>query len=121
MRRRPVTETKRLEEIFSQAMQLADDEERGKFVKQACGEDVELAQQVFSLLSAAQEAENFLESPVWRSNPAQESTPPTDRYRPTISKTEFPFLAAPLVTGDLGVLGPYRILNTVGRGGMAIV
>lgn len=113
--------TKGLEEIFSQAMQLPDTEERRQYVQQACGGDVELAQQVFSLLSAAQEASRFLESPVRRRDQAQESTPPTTNYVPTSSTTEFPFLKAPLAPEDLGSLGPYRILNCVGRGGMGIV
>lgn len=116
-----MNESDRLEEIFSEALKLPDAEERRQYVRQACDEDVELAQQVFSLLSAAQEATSFLELPVRRSDTAQESNQPTARYVPTSSKTEFPFLTAPLLPGDLGALGPYRILNCVGRGGMGIV
>jgi len=102
-----VTETKRLEEIFSQAMQFPDGEERRKFVEQACEGDVKLAQHVSALLRAAQEAGSFLESPV--------------RTTELTRGTEFPFLAAPIVADDLGTLGPYRILQRVGRGGMGIV
>jgi serine/threonine protein kinase/formylglycine-generating enzyme required for sulfatase activity len=104
---RTVAETKRLEEIFAQAMQLLDIEERGKFVEQACEGDVELAQHVSALLRAAQEAGSFLESPA--------------RMAEHATETEFPFLTAPLVAGDMGSLGPYRVLNCVGRGGMGIV
>ncbi len=102
-----MSETKKLEEIFAQAMQLVDMEERRKFVEQACAGDVELTQHVSALLKAAQEAGSFLESPVRMTEPAGE--------------TEFPFLTAPLVAGDMGSLGPYRILQRVGRGGMGIV
>ena len=102
-----MTEAKRLEEIFSQSIQVLDVEERRKFVEQACEGDVELTQHVFALLKAAQEAGSFLESPV--------------RIVDHANQTEFPFLTAPIVAGDVGSLGPYRILNCVGRGGMGIV
>jgi serine/threonine protein kinase len=104
---RTVTETKRLEEIFSQAIQLPGKEERDKFVEKACEGVVELKQQVFALLRAAQEAGSFLESPV--------------RMSDNSGKTEFPFLTPSNTPGELGMLGPYRILNCVGRGGMGIV
>jgi len=116
-----MSEPDRLEQIFSESLQLRDAEERRKYVQQACGGDVELAQQVFSLLSAAQEAASFLESPAQRRDQAQGSTLPTAHSGPTSSETEFQFLTAPVVPDDLGSLGPYRILNCVGRGGMGIV
>jgi serine/threonine protein kinase len=113
-----MSETKKLEEIFSQAMQLADVEERRKYVRQACQGDVELAQHVSSLLKAAQEAGNFLESPVRESDQAKQTTA---QRGPASSKVEFPFLTAPVAPDDMGSLGPFRILQCIGRGGMGIV
>lgn len=116
-----MNESDRLEEIFSEALQVRDAEERRRYVQQVCGEDIELAQQVFSLIGAAQEGTSFLESPARRSDQTQESNSRTARFVPMSSETKFPFLAAPVLPEDLGSLGPYRILNCVGRGGMGIV
>ena len=116
-----MNESARLEEIFSESLKLRDTEQRRLYVQQACGGNVELAQQVFALLSAAEEAANFLESPAWRRvEVTGSSLPRADSHvQPTVA--EFPFLSAPIVPDDLGSLGPYRILNSVGRGGMGIV
>ena len=101
-----MTDTGRLEEIFSEAMRLPQKEARGRFVEQACEGDAELAHHVSALLEAAEEAGSFLASPA---------------HRGGRSETEFSALAAPIVAGDMGSLGPYRILQRVGRGGMGIV
>jgi serine/threonine protein kinase len=111
----------RLEEIFSESLKLRGEEERHKYVEQACGGDLELAQQVFSLLAADEEAGSFLDSPVRMSEPVRETTQPTAHISLASLKAEFPFLTAPIVADDIGLLGPYRILNCVGRGGMGIV
>ncbi len=116
-----MSQTNRLEEVFSQAMQMPDAEARRQYVQQACDGNPQLAEQVFSLLSAAQEAGRFLEPPVPGRYPAKEPAHPTGHWGPASSKAEFPFLTAPSVPGDLGSLGTYRILNRVGRGGMGIV
>lgn len=96
-----------LEVIFSRALQIADATERGQFIEQACDGNAELQQRVIALLKAAQEAGSFLEF--------------TSRTVQLPTEFEFPFLKLPRVDGDLGSLGPYRILNRVGRGGMGIV
>lgn len=111
----------RLEEIFSQSLQVRDGEERRRYVHQACGEDVELEQRVSALLEAAQAAGKFLESPLGRESQAQKFALPTAHFATESSTPEFPYLAAPVLPDDLGSLGPYRILNCVGRGGMGVV
>ncbi len=68
-----MNESDRLEEIFSESLKLRDAEQRRQYVPQACGGDVKLAEQVFSLKSAAQDAGSFLETPVWRAEQAQDS------------------------------------------------
>ena len=116
-----MNESTRLEEIFSEALKLREPEQRRQYVHQACAGNAELARQVFSLLSAAEEAASFLELPAWRRGEVKESGLPTDNSHAKPAAAEFPFLEAPIVPGDLGSLGPYRILNSVGRGGMGIV
>ena len=116
-----MSETKRLEEIFSQAMQIRDAEERRKYVQQACGGDVELAQQCLLALKCRPGGRQFSRIAGAHERARRESTQPTVQWRPSLLKAEFPFLTAPIVADDLGSLGPYRILNRVGRGGMGIV
>ncbi len=116
-----MSEAKTLEEIFSLAMQISDAEERAEYVRQACGGNVELAQQVSALLKATQEVGSFLQSPARMSEHAREAQSSTVQWSPGPSRAKFPFLAAPIAADDMGSLGPYRILNCVGRGGMGIV
>lgn len=116
-----MSEANRLEEIFSQAMQLSDAYERRLFVQQACGENVELAQRVFALLRAALEAGQFLEQRLPMNTPALETKPPKVLPDSASHSEEFPFLNPSSTPGELGTLGPYRILQRVGRGGMGIV
>jgi serine/threonine protein kinase len=53
------------------------------------------------------------------------STPPADNRSPEgvgePAGTSLGFLEAPRQAGDLGALGPYRVLGELGRGGMGIV
>jgi serine/threonine protein kinase len=114
-------ETQKLEEIFSRAILLSTLEERCKYVKQACEGDVGMEEQVHSLLASAQEAGNFLEPPLRGTNPVRDVTQMDVSWNPTPRELKYPFLSPPRESGDLGSLGPYRILNQVGRGGMGIV
>jgi eukaryotic-like serine/threonine-protein kinase len=53
------------------------------------------------------------------------ATPPPDTDRPgntsELPDTSLDFLGPPQQSGDLGTLGPYRVLAELGRGGMGIV
>ena len=55
-----------------------------------------------------------------------ETTPPPtlapqDTARPGLAPPDLGFLAPPEVVGDLGRLGPYRVLRVLGAGGMGVV
>jgi|GEM_PF-2949282 serine/threonine protein kinase len=116
-----MNESDRLEEIFSKSLQIRDAEERREYVQQACAGDAELAQRVLSLLMSAQEAGSFLESPLQKNEQAKMSTQTTIEWGQAGWKSEFPYLKAPINPGDIGSMGPYRILQCIGRGGMGIV
>src|SRR5262249_4406901 len=66
--------------------------ERATYLEQACGQDPELRAEVESLLSAHREADGLSESP-WRDASAELAAQPQ-------------------------VIGPYRLLNELGVGGM---
>ena len=87
--------------IFCGAIEIASAEERAAFIARACGPDEELRRRVERLVEAHFQAGTFLESP-----PAS----PTDSVDSSCS-TE--------VSGT--VIGPYKLLQQIGEGGMGTV
>jgi len=90
----------RLMEIFSEAVELTSAAERAAYLDRACGGDGALRCRVEGLLGVHGQADGFLESP---------AAPPT-------------ITAAPTQTEDAGtVIGPYKLLEQIGEGGMGVV
>ena len=87
--------------IFCGAIEIASGEERAAFVARACGADEELRRRVERLVDAHFQAGSFLESP-----PAS----------PTVSMAS---AASTEVAGT--VIGPYKLLQPIGEGGMGTV
>ena len=87
----------KLAEIFSTALGKAVPEERERYLSEACGDDVELRQQLDSLLQAQEEAGNFLGQPVV-------SSP-----------------ASVVGEGPGSMIGRYKLLQEIGEGGFGIV
>jgi eukaryotic-like serine/threonine-protein kinase len=98
-------------EIFVTAYQKADPAERQRFLDEACGGDAALRQRVDALLALADNAGSFLEqSPVadqrtggWEAAPGSTA----------------PVADEPLTPGT--VIGPYKLLELIGEGGMGAV
>jgi serine/threonine protein kinase len=90
-----------VDEIFDEAVRLAPGDPRERFLAMACGDDAELRQRVERLLRAVAEAGSFLESP-----------PPGLEATRDLSK-----LTEPPGTQ----IGPYKLLQLVGEGGMGSV
>src|SRR5262245_36970310 len=84
--------------IFSEALAQPTDEARSNYVDKACGDDIELRRRVNELLRAHRDAGHFLGS--------------------AVSAT----VAQPRLTEQPGtVIGPYKLLQQIGEGGMGVV
>ncbi len=96
-------ETSRLDTIFSAAVEIASAEDRSAYIAQSCGGDGELRARVEKLVDAHFRAGSFLE------HPAPGATGP---FAPGDS-------TAPEGAGS--VIGPYKLLQQIGEGGMGAV
>src|SRR6516162_6297992 len=88
-------------DIFIGALQSEDPGERRAYLDEACGDDQALRRRVEALLRVAEQAGSFLESP-----------PPS----PVGTTAE-----APAGEGTGAVIGPYKLLQQIGEGGMGTV
>src|SRR3954447_19012932 len=95
--------TPRLMAIFSEAIELNSTEERAAYLDRACGPDGALRGRVEGLLRAHVEGDDFLEVPA----PA-----------PTVDVTPG---GAPAPEEPGMVIGPYKLLEPIGEGGMGTV
>jgi serine/threonine-protein kinase len=87
-----------IDEIFLAALELDDPAARSAYLDQACG-DPELRRRVERLVARDAEAGGFLESP---------AAPPTAE-------------SAGLSEGPGTLIGPYKLLEQIGEGGMGVV
>ena len=86
-------------DIFIQALQIEDAAQQADFLNEACGTDEALRKRVQSLLQSHERAESFLESP-----PAPDAT-----------------IDQPITEREGTVIGPYKLLEQIGEGGMGVV
>jgi eukaryotic-like serine/threonine-protein kinase len=95
----------RANEVFLEAAEVESPAERQRFLDQQCGADVELRAQVESLLAASAKVGSFLDKPMVQ---APSGNPATVNYEPI---TERPGT----------VIGPYKLMEQIGEGGMGLV
>src|SRR5689334_12798020 len=89
--------------VFSEALECPSAAERAAYLDRACGDDADLRARVEDLLRAHERTPNFLEG-----NPPQRDPGAT--------------VDEPPVSERLGtVIGPYKLLQQIGEGGMGIV
>ena len=94
------TPSGKVDEIFGDALEIASEPERCAYLDQACGSDAELRRRVEKMLHAQPKAERFLEKPL-------------GSFSPTLDQT---------VSQQLGTsIGPYKIIEEIGEGGMGLV
>src|SRR4051812_14538753 len=89
------------DEVFCGAIEIAAEEERAAYIARACGPDEGLRLRVERLVAAHFQAGSFLE------------VPPDS---PTLS-----MVPAPRAEGAGAVIGPYKLLQQIGEGGMGTV
>ncbi len=87
--------------IFNVARKIDSEEARAEYLHQVCGADGNLFERVDTLLRAYEEQASFLESPA------------ADSFSPTIDQ---PPLEEPGTQ-----IGPYKLLQQIGEGGMGVV
>ncbi len=92
---------KPLESLFARAVEIENDAERDAFFAAACGDDEALRKELGELVAAHGEAGAFLESPV--ADLAATALQPPIGEKP----------------GD--AIGPYKLLEQIGEGGMGLV
>ena len=86
-------------EIFAEAMQISSADERRAFLDRACGDDAELRKRVGGLLDEQEKLGSFLEAPA-----------------AAVATVERPS------SEHVGMLiGPYKLLQEIGQGGMGVV
>ena len=95
-------ETLSVDAVFCAAIEIESDEERHEYIAEACGKDAELLQQVDRLLRAHYGAGSFLQSPL-------EGVAP------------FPTIDQPITEQPGTQIGPYKLLQQIGEGGMGVV
>ncbi len=87
-------------DIFIEALAIEDPHDRRAFVQGACGSDTALLARVEALLRAHEKGNSFLESP------------------PVVAA---PTIDQPITEGPGTVIGPYKLQQQIGEGGMGVV
>src|SRR5262245_39720269 len=90
-----------IDEIYFAALELGDPAARRAYLDEVCGTASELRRRVERLLEARSDRGSFLEAPV---------------AGPTLA-----FAACPAPEGPGTVIGPYKLLEQIGEGGMGTV
>ncbi len=92
----------RIDELFWEADQLAAGAERDSYLARACGEDQALRKRLECLLQALPKVERFLEQPF-------------------VGSAQVPLLDEALAEKPGTEIGPYRLIEQLGEGGMGLV
>src|SRR5689334_4335751 len=88
------------DEVFDAALRRAPGPDRARYLDEVCGGDLDLRRRVERLLRAVAEAGSFLEAP------ARDPSPTVDQHP---------------VESPGTVIGPYKLLERIGEGGMGTV
>jgi serine/threonine protein kinase/Flp pilus assembly protein TadD len=98
--------------IFCAAIEIADEDERAAYLARSCGDDQELRARVGKLVAAHFRAGSFLEQPA-------ASPQDTGAFNPASLRSSQAPTAGP--EGQSTTIGPYKLLQLLGEGGMGAV
>lgn len=101
-----MSDVSRVEEVFLAVVEKSDPVQRATYLDAACGDDEDFRRRVETLLAAQPQVGQFLESPV--------DLEPTGVHLDSKSKLE-----STAAIGDR--VGPYKLLERIGEGGMGEV
>jgi serine/threonine protein kinase len=104
--------------IFHEALEKGTPEARAAFLNEVCTDDVKLRKRIQKLLSAHEDAGSFLERPPEEFDgtigfDAGTSDTAADAWLELLEPSEIP--------DCLGTIGPYEVIELIGRGGMGLV
>ena len=114
-------------QVFNAAAEIDDPAKRAVYLDGACGDDSQLRAEIEDLLRHDVDAGSFLERPVAGERPTEVLDALTDREGRPAPISPFPeevsldFLKPCDLPGRLGRLGPYEVIEVIGRGGMGVV
>src|SRR5947209_14444693 len=106
-------------DLFLKVLDLQSPDERRAYLDRACGGQPELRDHVEALLWASERAGGFLEQPPPDLVATVDCQPglPVDRAEGQTQSTPPP----PLTEGPGSRIGPYKLLQQIGEGGMGVV
>ncbi len=99
--------------IFDEAVEIADPEARRAYLDRACVDDAAVRAKVEALLQAYGEAGSFLEKPAVDAELTDAFIANRDVARPLEPR--------PITEGPGSCIGPYKLLQEIGEGGMGVV
>jgi serine/threonine protein kinase len=97
-----VQQVSKTDSIFWSAVEIADAAERHRYLVEACAGDPDLRRQLDELLAAYPKVDRFLETPACTADDTR-------------------IQMSPIAEGPGTVIGPYKLLQQIGEGGMGVV